>query len=94
MTIEDYKKKLDVYLGIIGELTLLEDGKHSTTYAITYNALSGVPIVTYRIVRSKIHPMPYGWYESGSCSVTLPDLDEDTKANHELWPKRWNYFYK
>jgi hypothetical protein len=33
------------------------------------------------MVRSKIHPMPHGWYESGSHSTFLPDLDPDSYAN-------------
>lgn len=85
MTIEEYKRKLDEYLGMTGELKLIDDSKASITYAIAYLAPTGVPLVTYRIVRSKIHDMPHGWYESGSRSDYLPYLDPDKKLQHELW---------
>jgi len=79
MTIQEYKTKLDEYLGLVGELFPIADGKWSETYGITYSTPNGVEIVTYRMVRSKIHP--HGWYESGSRSTLLPDLDPNSLAN-------------
>lgn len=87
MTIEQYKAHLDHYLGMVGHLTPLEQGQEdqwSESYKIDYCAPSGVPIACFRIVRSKIHPMPFGWYESGSRTATLPDLDPDTIANRKI----------
>jgi hypothetical protein len=85
MTIEEFKTKLDEYLGMIGTLSQIQDETWSESYNITYNAPSGFPIITYNMVRSKIHKMPYGWYESGTRTTNLPTLDPDTKANYELW---------
>ena len=91
MTIQEYKAKLDSYLGMIGELESLSQGyedEWSESYRISYFAPSGVPIANYRIVRSKIHPMPYGWYESGSRTEPLPDLDPHTIENKENFRKK------
>lgn len=94
MTIEEFKAKLDEYLGMIGELGTLREDKWSVSHLISYNAPSGVPIVTYCMVRSKIHKDPHGWYESGSHSECLPLLDPDTQANREAYAitDSWHHF--
>lgn len=72
MTIQEFKTKLDQHLEMIGELGPLQDNQWSESYNITYYAPSGVPLVTYSMVRSKIHKMPHGWYESGTRTDNLP----------------------
>lgn len=85
MTIEEFKAKLDEYLGMTGTIGKLIDDNYSERYLISYNAPSGVPLVTYSMVRSKTHKMPHGWYESGTRTANLPHLDPDSKARHEAW---------
>jgi hypothetical protein len=86
MTIEEYKAKLDAYLGMTGELKPDDQDKDwADRYIIKYNAPSGVPIAIYRVIRSKIHKMPHGWYESGSRTALLPRLDPDDEANYNWY---------
>jgi hypothetical protein len=90
MTIEEYKQKLDEYLGITGEIELLEDARFSTTYLILYKSPSGVPMIKYSLVRSKLGKNAEsqgGWYESGSRTNPLPDFDPDTVARRQHWLK-------